>query len=391
MRNASSHQVQPGNRRNFKLGVLLSLFAVVPLTLALLGALGSESLWSSIDPGAIAVETHFNDNQRETDTAEPLTWWLTRDYLTRTPPPDVVIFGSSQIGGLRSADARAAGKKLDITIDHQSYLLEKLLQEQTGKQHSVFVAQHPGTLVADFLVMSETWFSVANKQPKIVVITLTARDFLSDSRPYIGSGAAFRCLSKYVDLDDLTWIVYPNTQSRLNWLLAQRVAPRMFPSDSSQRNGPNTPDSQVSNGNSTTNGGAEFRLSRGRVFFEDVDRQDYLPMEYPQKAYEKPDLNFNSEMLCFLRLLEFLEQKQIKVFVIGTPLYAPDRAEVDKQCWSRFSPRISQACKQHNARFLDLTDSNEFLKDDFLDPVHLGIKGGTKLAIEIAKLISMRN
>lgn len=379
----------PSPPKRFSVGtrtLFLAFVLVIVSSAALVGALhDDERVWSLIDPGAVEVGNNFAIEPTDA-TEKPLTWWLTRDYLALNPPPDVVIFGSSQIGGMRSADANTAGKKLDITQDHRGYLLEKLLKEQTGTDQKVFIAQHPGTLVSDFLVMSQVWFNHKLNQPKMVVLTLTARDFLSDSRPYIGSSAAFRSLSQYANLGDLTWIIYPNLQSRLNWLVRERIAPRMFQSSPTRPNNLQNR-SEIPKGT----GGTDFSLSRGQIFFEGEDKQKYLKMDYPEKAYEKPDYHFSKQLQCFEKLLEFLHQKQIKTFIVGTPLYPADRAEIDKQCWSRFAPQISNACKQNQAQFLDLTDSNYFLQRDFLDPVHLGLKGGTKLADEIAKMINAHN
>ncbi len=358
----------------------LIVFALVFLFgfLCTLLVISDDRLRSLVDPGPIDIEHQFETTHEQSKrTASPLIVWLSQDYLSQTSPPNVVVFGSSQIGGMRSADAQTAGRNLDIVLDHRGYTIEKLLREKTGKEQTVFVAQQPGTLVADFLVMAQAWFEKPAYQPKTVVVTVTARDFLSDSRPYIGSSSTFQCLSKYSDLGDLTYIIFSSLQSRLHWLISDRIAPRIF---ASARDNDSAETNKI--------GSKQEQLKPKQVYFEAKDMQTYLKMKYPQKAYEKPDYYFTNELLCFTRLLEFLDKRHINTVVIGTPLYTIDRAEIDKVCWSRFAPKISDTCTKHHAKFLDLTDSDRFAREDFLDPVHLGLNGGRKLAEQITKAIS---
>lgn len=227
--------------------------------------------------------------------------------------------------------------------------------------------------------MSEAWFK-QSKEPKAVVVTLSARDFLNDSRPYIGSSESFRCLSPFTDLGDLKLIAYPTFQSKVNWLISSRMMPRLNMFDGECKSGKSGAQKQV-----------HGSVKPDQIFFEDKDRQTYLKMEYPDKAYRSPDRDFSFEMLFLSRLLDRLEQKKIKTFVVGMPLFTADRAEIDKECWAKFVPTIASACKKHKATFLDLTDSKSFSKEDFLDPVHLGVRGGEKLALIIGKLLAETN
>lgn len=50
------------------------------------------------------------------EEGKPASWWLARTFLTSTKTPDIVVCGSSQIGGLQAADANTSEKPLTLYL-----------------------------------------------------------------------------------------------------------------------------------------------------------------------------------------------------------------------------------------------------------------------------------
>ena len=127
---------------------------------------------------------------------KPIGAWLQNDYA-RSDAPAILILGDSQLGGLRSADAKVAGRKLDFALDHRGYPVENELRKInfttepsrldvsnalsklgfanslnhtpgnsrfasggiTSASPKVFIASQPGSIASDYYVMTKSLIS----------------------------------------------------------------------------------------------------------------------------------------------------------------------------------------------------------------------------------------
>ncbi len=88
------------------------------------------------------------------------SWWLAKSYFADRRPPDVVLFGGSQIGPVQGADAYSFDRLVDITGNHRSYVIEHDLQRILHKKLHVFIGRLPGTRISDQLMVSHALFRV---------------------------------------------------------------------------------------------------------------------------------------------------------------------------------------------------------------------------------------
>src|SRR5262249_381466 len=97
------------------------------------------------------------------ERGRPPSWWLSRRYMQESAAPDIVIFGSSQIGGIHAAEAKFANRTIDWALDHHSSDLETKLNRQLNGKTSVFVCGIPGAMISDFYLISRTLFTPEKK------------------------------------------------------------------------------------------------------------------------------------------------------------------------------------------------------------------------------------
>lgn len=292
-------------------------------------------------------------NEFASTRAKPFGYWIARAYQNCELAPDLVIFGDSQLGGLRSADAKVAGAKLDFALDHRSYALESQLNHDGGEKRT-FVLSQPGSLISDYLVISESLFTDLRK-PKRVVLTVTPRVFLNNGLPFPGRSEYYRYFSSTVPLGAMYDLAFPTVGSRLHAVFQSMVR------------------SPIST------------IAPGQFVFLPDDQQtfDEKVKMYPDNfSYDIKDYEHQIRFLD--ETLKFFQEQKIAVNVVSMPMLKTESASAFRKLQPGLSSDISHTCKKYDATFLDLTDDNSFSKEDFLDPIHLSQAGGEKFATVLA-------
>lgn len=281
--------------------------------------------------------------------AKPFGYWIARDYQSSTSTPDIFVFGDSQLGGLRSADAKVAGTKLDFALDHRSYAIESQLNHDGGELRTFIVSQ-PGSLVSDYLVIAESLFSDLRK-PKRVILTVTPRSFLSNGLPFPGRSDYYRYFSSSVPLGAMYDLAFPTVGSKLYAVFQSMLRAPIS------------------------------TMAPGQFVFLPDDKQvfnDKIKMYPDNFVYSSKDCEHQMRFLD--ETLRFLQKQKIEASVISMPMLKSEDVAVFRKLQPQLSSEIQDLCKQYDAEYLDLTEQDSFTKKDFLDPIHLSQSGGEKIA-----------
>jgi|GEM_PF-1421969 hypothetical protein len=358
--------------------------------------------------GKLPLESAVADSlERPADEGRPAGFWLAHSYFRLPRAPEVLVFGSSQLAGMRAADARICGRELDFVLDFRGYALEKELIPHWSLFDSarVFVVQMPGTLISDYFVIARALLE--KNVPRLAVITLSPRDFMDNGMPYIGSSYSFQFFAPYVEQGDLREIAYP-TQSNRWMLLSRLVGARCEPAVSLLANLCEPVLSPVSQAKAQAlnavrsvlpprrKPGPEPRMAclrPGDIVFHPDDPQKYSGKEI---SYKKELCTFDSkdfvhQMRFFDQLLHDLQERGVKTVVVEMPLTQENHGRLSAEYWKQFHSTVSSHCMQYQAKCIDLSDAKNFNHDDFLDEIHMSLAGGDKLAKTIGTELKQQN
>jgi hypothetical protein len=332
----------------------------------------------------LVIWQQWSDRVAASSKSKPIGAWLMEAY-ERSSAPDIIVFGDSQIGGLRSADARVAKRKLDFALDHRSYALESELRNfntthsinreeisnalsRLGYANSlstsssdrslngiasakVFVASQPGCLASDYFVMANALFS-EDKKPLMAIITINPRTFLDNGLACPGDSQYFRYFVKHTNLDsEIFEHAYPSFGNKFTATIKN--------------------------------------ITRSKINQVDIGQFVFLPDDaqvFNERAIlYPPNFSFQarscSHQIWFLeKTLAFLKDRNIKTVVISMPLLKSESIKGLRSLHDSLKTQISDLCEKNAAGYLDLTNDNRFLTNDFLDPVHLSQAGGAKFA-----------
>lgn len=284
--------------------------------------------------------------------AKPFGYWIARDFQNTVPAPDIVVFGDSQLGGLRSADAKFAQANLDFALDHRSYALESILNNDVDK-FKTFVISQPGALLSDYLAIAESLLS-DTKKPDRVILAVTPRVFLSNGLPFPGHSEYYRYFSANVALGSIYDLAFPTVESKMH---------AVFQS--------------MSRSHLSTVAPGQF------VFIPDDPQRfnDKIEMYPANFSYDGKDCEQQMQFLD--KMLKFLNDQNIVASVVSMPMMNTGAVSEFRKLQPDLASRIRASCKKYDAEYWDLTDDEDFSREDFLDPIHLSQAGGEKFAITL--------
>ena len=348
---------------------------------------------------------------------KPSSWWLARSYMTAPHQPEIVICGSSQIGGLQAADARVLNKPIDFVENHHCDVLEQDLRGKLKINPYVFISALPGAMISDHFAIAKSLFAAKGK-PALLVLTVSPRDFIDNTLPGAGATEPYKFFSAHTDLSPYTNIAYNDSWSRLSHYLSSELPLRRLTTDieqiskrwSEQNSDGNsaTADSATPGTVNTTNtggtapsdssvsqqvkfvmGGYQGNIRPGdavlypnhlKIFVNNVS-------DYKKRYRNTHPANYEAQMQYFKSYLSYLSDQGVRVLVVGMPLTSINRDILSTDFWQEFRGRLLLTCGASAAEWLDLSDSKDFTVDDFVDTVHLNADGGVKLADRIAERI----
>lgn len=341
--------------------------------------------------------------QKEIDLTEaaavekrkPWSWWLCKAYMAEKPAPDVVLFGSSQVGSaLVTADAQTDFKVVDALTHRRASTLQKELLKQTGQEISVFSLSAPGQMISDAYMLSRVLLK-PGQQPKLIVFGVAPRDFIDNTMTCAASTEPYKFLTRFESPGNLNWVAYEGdfwsrTQCLVDAMPLKRfgtdlmssfasAADEQAPSSTQKKN--NNPLSAIS-GAEAIPGAWKVPANIPRTLWIDNTKE----YKHRFKNYNPP--LYQGQMAFFKEFLSEMKSQGIKVLVVGLPTLPMNRQLLPEKFWSKFRGAVSTTCEENGASWLDLTADGRFEKADYLDTVHLNAYGGMKLFNTIAQEIA---
>ncbi len=379
----------------------LTLFALVNV------ALHSLFQASKLNAEKILDNQSVRQANYEARQEGPWIWWVTRSFLAKKPSPDLVIFGSSQMGSaIFSAEAEHRKEALDTTDQREVTRLSDALKNLTGKQPEVFNLAMGGAMVSDHYLLARTLFKGGQK-PKAVIIGVNPRDFLDNTLPSASSTDAFYFLSPYVNVSKLAAVSFAGPFNLLDyrlkeWLPLKQVTTILKGSeppslanvatftnpeakgvlDSTNKSGTavNTKVLQAISGSAGDVRQGQWRIPAEPPYLFIDNTKEYV------RRYKNPNPPcLAGQKAYFHALLTFLTEEDIKVVVVGMPSLQSNRDILPSAFWSQFKNYLQTETMACGGSFVDLFADQRFGSHDFLDTVHLNRWGGGRLISVLAK------
>lgn len=323
---------------------------------------------------------------------KPWPWWLARGYLACEPQPDVIVFGSSQMGSAQAtADAKFLAQWIDVVTHRKIAFLEDQMEKRSGKKTSVLSMAIPGAMISDEYLITKSLIQA--KKPTTVVITLAPRDFIDDTLPSPSSTDQFKFFSRYVPLNaQLEAAAYPDFFARLDTKVKQLPLSQLGSAVQARFK---------QEGSATTEGAADVVTAITSVASDPRPGQWVVPPVMPElwtdntKEYKNrfkgPNMDHYAGQMQFFRAwLNDLQSSGVKIIVIGMPSMEMNRCLLPDKFWAKFRTDITNESHNHGASFVDLTANPTFNKSDYLDTVHLNARGAEKLFPLIADELERR-
>ncbi len=340
------------------------IFSVAAVLAMLFFGLTSAPFVSILLKSKSADRQYMEDRKLAVREGRPVAWWLRNTFKRETIPPDIVVLGSSQLGGLRAADATEAGIPLDFTRDFNGYCLQKKLEHTSLSKARVFVAAIPGAAVSDYCIVA---MAMMREPPvKTLVLTVGPRDFMPTNKRCPGNSSAFRLFLPETRLDSTIFdLAYPTPLNRVSLI-----------SDWYQsKNGILVKRNKLTD------------LRPRQCIFHPADSQTYHELlgEYPFNVTTIEDNQWFKNQLAILEhMIPYLTKGGTRILIVNMPIRQRLRQQLSEATWKRFNGRLQKICETAGGKLLDLSHDDSFTLPDFLDNLHLSAQGGSRLATCIA-------
>lgn len=337
---------------------------------------------------------------------KPSSWWLARAYSVSKERPQVVVCGSSQIGGLQSSDANLTGRPVDFVLNHHCPSIEVALAQKLGQKPYVFLSALPGAMVSDHFAIARALYS-AQGAPPVVVLTVSPRDFIDNSLPCAGSTEPYKYFAQYSDMSAYVGLAYNKPWSRFEYFISNEIPVRHLESAVKTNSAklitalvpPVAVQAKANDVNTGASAAEQLKFVMGGYEGNIKPGQAVLTPNLPRifvdnsRDYKRryknthPD-TYDVQLSYFKTFVQYLRASGAHVLVVGMPLTVNNREILSESFWQRYKGDLQAALKPTGAKFLDLIADPGFDNNDFCDTVHLNATGGGKLARAIAGAIA---
>lgn len=369
-------------RKPLAFSIALGLFAITNLAVA--------SVSSIYKPTVEKVAFRYSEDDSRT---KPWSWWLARKWLQEPTAPDVVLFGSSQMGSaMVASDAKHLYEAVDALTHRHASTFEAELSKRLKRPVSAFSLASPGAMCSDAFMASSALFT-NGKKPKLVVMGISPRDFIDNTMPYPAATEPFKFYSQFVNTGELTKHSYDGAFAWLQYGMENMPCRKLGTYIQANISSPNETSASIKRANTAlaaVMGGGEAVPGKWLVPAVIPPMWSDNTKEYQVRFRNPAAPVYRSELAFFEGFLKKMQAENISVLVVGMPSLPMNRHLLPAPFWKNFRETIAQTAAANDAEWLDLTDSENFSKADFLDTVHLNAEGGEKLFSCIADAISTR-
>lgn len=347
-----------------------------------------------LDKAAVDPTNTTHPVQKQTKS---WSYWVAKGYIEQKQAPDVVLFGSSQMGSaVACADAQVTHQVIDTATHKQLVSLERNLSTRMdGKPVSVFNAAIPGCMVSDVDLMSKVLFRDSGMKPRVVVMGIAPRDFLDNTVPSPTGTEPWHFFSQFVPVHQWPAAAFTDFFAALDWQMNQHTMREMAPAAQTML-GTRDIDEQ----DAVENKKSDTPLAAVLGTLGEIKAGQWLvpanipPMwkdntpEYKNRFKDSQHPIYTTERKFFNSFLARMKEEGIKVVVVGMPSLPMNRALLPDKFWAKFHGDVASACQAQGASYVPLYDDPNYAVADYLDTVHLDASGGEKLFAKIADSMS---
>jgi hypothetical protein len=246
-------------------------------------------------------------------------------------------------------------------------------------------------------LISRILFSPQNS-PKLMVVTVSPRDFIDNYLPSITSTEVFRFFSPYLSDSVISADLLTDPVEKMSWYATSGLPIRsVWRSGRTESDGiqnlekTNKPMQRMTQDPLlTTNNESMTSIRPGQCvvaphmpdFFVDNSK------DYSKRYSNSHGAMYERQLDCFNKLLSAAKARGIKVLVVGMPLDASNWSLLSEHFWTDYRSRLQKDCDSNGCAFVELSHDAAFGRGDFVDGVHLNAHGGEKLAEKIAEAVA---
>ncbi len=311
-------------------------------------------------------------------------------------PPDVVLFGSSLLlHPLCLADASYLKRDLDYATHHRCAYMEDLLSRRLGiARLTCFNFALPGGMISDAWIIARALLK-AERKPEVIVVCMTARDFMDNKVHCAGATPAFRYLRRFVDTEAVAPLAFPHPWQRAEhylskvcYLWEKRLDMQVLLSSL-------LTDWLAAATNGIISQGQPYRLdledSRRANRPPEIEKgmymakaDEYKPFQDNTREYRRRFRSSNKKLFAietefFRQLLSYARQEQMAVILVNMPLTRLNLKLMPAGVYRDYLHTVSELAGEFSLPFIDLNDEELFPSFYFYDTCHMNAEGGKQL------------
>jgi hypothetical protein len=381
----------PGNNTGARFAYALVAFVLVNFLV----------LWALGPPPVTLNARAFDARNYQDPMYGTWTWWMARAFVNTSKNPDVVLLGSSQMNSPAwAADATLLKRGVDCLLHRDVLTMSGNLAGMAGvrKSVNVFNCALQGGVASDYYMIARALFQ-GDKIPRLVVIGVSPRDFIDNKLPAASSTEAFRFFSRFADSNQVASIAYTDPRDRLfawlDWQVRSTPLRRISEIIESYATAHAASVPAPSSGRSANELMAALYNTHQQVKIGQwVVPPNMEPIfvdnskEYGSRYQNTHPESLPIQLAFFDEVLKSLNKLGCAVLVVGMPTVESNRQLLPAEFWTEYKTIVSSKCRSFGARWIDLSDSPEFVQADFVDTVHMNDRGGKKFFEKLAGIIA---
>ncbi len=331
-------------------------------------------------------------------------YWATKDYVSQSGRPDLVFLGSSLfLHPFAMLDAKHTGQTVDHTNHHKIVYCQDRLISKLGLQKPVCATfAMPGSLISDDWIIFETLMK-GKQKPKVVVLGISARDFIDNKVRSPGTTPTFRYLSKLMDMNPLVDIALPEWRDRTDFI-AGKIAylwaskPIVQASLATQACAVLEPSVATVCGTGTLAKAEQEKLVTRNINAQlqpgwNLITPDYEPKfedntkDFGERYKTRHESLFNAEKEFFVRLIKSAKESDVQLVVLNMPIAALNTKMMPPGVYEEYRDFVKATTRQYGVVYKDFYGDEKFPSSVFYDIVHMNHEGGRRLIDEVVDIV----
>lgn len=326
--------------------------------------------------------------------------------MTARKSPDVLVLGTSvSLFAAVRADDELAGRKArwdfwyerNVILPYEKVqFLEHHLGKWAGKSISVTNASVAGSLLSDQLLILKK-FLASGKRTKALVVCLSPRDFLDNSRvdlestptanaltdwsslpELLSSGAAWQSITNEVLGNFSSYYQHRQDYSQFLTNLAARTLNRPVTLFEATKQAESRPAQTSTQAQPAKKRDTFFNPSNTPIFDEPPNSLAHLD-EYKKMYLPIDKSQFQKQTEAFNSFLDLAKQNNIPVLIVSTPLPVENTNLLPKPTLAKYHRILEEGCARTGATLLTPDAEKPYdTEKDFEDASHMNTRGGIK-------------